>query len=123
VTFRAPIGIEGVTKKTSTGVGVVVDKKRGYVLVDRATCPIMFGVVEATIAGAIKVPCRILFVHPYQNFAIIQYDPDALGPGRLNELISELVLSEKTVTIVRARSPACSPLLCCLVQYTCFRSG
>jgi hypothetical protein len=76
-------------------VGIIIDKDRGMVLVDRASVPMMAGLVELTIAGedeldaavvgeasvlivfvcslsfvfragSLTVPANIVFLHPYQ---------------------------------------------------------
>ena len=42
-----------------------------------------------------------LLVFPAQNFGLVQFDPNLLGPGRLDELIDEVTLSEEKLEVVR----------------------
>jgi hypothetical protein len=66
VQFNAPFGIEGFKHKAATGVGVIVHKGLGLVLVDRGTVPILLGSVTITLAGAVTLPAKTVFLHPYQ---------------------------------------------------------
>ncbi len=59
--------------------GVVVDAARGLVVVDRNTVPVAVGDVLVTVAASIEIPAKIVFLHPIHNFAVIQYNVEAIG--------------------------------------------
>ena len=79
VTFDLPYTLSGVTDRHYYGTGLIVDKQRGYVLVDRNTVPIAIGDVKITFAGSLEVPGKIEQLHPLHNFAIVSYDPASIG--------------------------------------------
>jgi hypothetical protein len=82
VTFDLPYTLSGVGERHYYGTGLIVDKKRGYVLVDRNTVPIAIGDVTVTFAGSLEVRGRVEQLHPLHNYAIVSYDPASIGPGR-----------------------------------------
>lgn len=47
-------------------------RELGIAIVDKATVPLQLGTVTVTVAGAITIPARIVFLHPYLNFGLIQ---------------------------------------------------
>jgi S1-C subfamily serine protease len=79
VTFDLPYTLSGVSERHYYGTGLIVDKERGYVLVDRNTVPIAIGDVTVTFAGSLEVEGKIEQVHPLHNFAIVSYAPESIG--------------------------------------------
>ncbi len=79
VTFDLPYTLSGVSDRHYYGTGLIVDKERGYVLVDRNTVPIAIGDVTVTFAGSLEVKGKIEQLHPLHNFAIVSYDPKSIG--------------------------------------------
>ncbi len=79
VTFDLPYTVSGVADRHYYGTGVIVDKERGLVLVDRNTVPIAIGDVTVTFAGSLEVDAKIEQLHPVHNLAIISYDPALIG--------------------------------------------
>jgi S1-C subfamily serine protease len=79
VTFDLPYTVSGVADRHYYGTGVVVDKERGYVVVDRNTVPVGIGDVTVTFAGSLEVPAKIVQLHPLHNLAIVSYDPASIG--------------------------------------------
>ncbi len=79
VNFDLPYTLSGVSERHYYGTGLIVDKERGYVLVDRNTVPIAIGDVTVTFAGSLEVEGKIEQLHPLHNFAIISYDPTSIG--------------------------------------------
>jgi S1-C subfamily serine protease len=75
VTFDLPYTLSGVADRHYYGTGLIVDKERGLVVVDRNTVPIAIGDVSVTFAGSLEVKARIEQLHPLHNLAIISYDP------------------------------------------------
>tara|TARA_R110002096_G_scaffold64920_3_gene158054 strand:- start:42001 stop:44799 length:2799 start_codon:yes stop_codon:yes gene_type:complete len=78
-TFDLPYILSGVADRHYYGTGLIVDKERGYVVVDRNTVPIAIGDVRITFAGSLEVTGKIEQLHPLHNFAIVSYDPKAIG--------------------------------------------
>lgn len=74
-----PLRVEGAGGSSFYGAGLVVDAERGWVLCDRDTVPVLLGDISITFASTLRVPAKVVFVHPVQNIAIIQYDPALLG--------------------------------------------
>jgi S1-C subfamily serine protease len=79
VTFDLPYTLSGVSEKHYYGTGLIVDKERGYVVVDRNTVPIAIGDVKITFSGSLEVEGKIEQLHPLHNFAIVSYDPKSIG--------------------------------------------
>lgn len=87
VTFNIPFAVDGIGRSTSySGAGVVVDKVRGHVLVDRNTVAMPLGDVALTVAASIEVAGTVVFIHPIHNYAIVQYDPKLIGPTIVHEV-------------------------------------
>jgi len=79
VTFDLPYTLSGVSERHYYGTGLIVDKERGYVVVDRNTVPIAIGDVKITFSGSLEVNAKIEQLHPLHNFAIVSYDPKSIG--------------------------------------------
>ncbi len=85
VTFDLPYTLSGVSDRHYYGTGLIVDKERGYVLVDRNTVPIAIGDVTVTFAGSLEVKGKIEQLHPLHNFALVSYDPASIGDTPVRE--------------------------------------
>jgi S1-C subfamily serine protease len=79
VEFDVPYPTAGVQDLNYRGVGAIVDQERGLVLVDRDTVPVGLGDIEITFADAVRVPGALAYLHPVHNFALLRYDPKAIG--------------------------------------------
>ncbi|MDA0680189.1 MAG: PDZ domain-containing protein [Proteobacteria bacterium] len=79
VTFDLPYTVSGVAERHYYGTGLIVDKERGLVVVDRNTVPVGMGDVSITFAGSLQVNGRVEYVHPLHNLAIVSYDPTLIG--------------------------------------------
>ncbi len=79
VGFDMPYSVSGVTEKNYHGTGLIVDAKRGLVVVDRNTVPVAMGDVRITFGGTVEVPGKVVFIHPLHNLAVVSYDPAAIG--------------------------------------------
>lgn len=86
VSFDIPYMIDGISSSSYTGAGVILDRTKGLVLVDRNTVPIALGDVLVTVAASIEIPGEVLFVHPIHNYSIIQYDPVLLGETPVQDI-------------------------------------
>jgi S1-C subfamily serine protease len=87
VTFDLPYTLSGVGDRHYYGTGLIVDKKRGYVLVDRNTVPIAIGDVTITFAGSLEVEGKVEALHPLHNYAIVSYDPASIGGTPVREAV------------------------------------
>lgn len=79
VTFSMPYSVSGVTEHYYHGTGLVVNAKRGWVVVDRNTVPVSLGDVTITFAGTLQVPGRVVYVSPIHNLAVVAYNPRLIG--------------------------------------------
>lgn len=79
VTFDLPYTVSGVADRHYYGTGLIVDKDRGLVVVDRNTVPVGIGDVTVTFAGSLEVPAKIVQLHPLHNLAMVSYDPATIG--------------------------------------------
>jgi len=79
VTFDLPYTVSGVSDRHYYGTGLIVDKERGLVLVDRNTVPVAIGDVTVTFAGSLEVKAKVEQLHPLHNLAIVSYDPATIN--------------------------------------------
>ncbi|KAJ3036417.1 hypothetical protein HDV00_002740 [Rhizophlyctis rosea] len=79
VEFHLPFKIDGVIHQVHTGIGVVVDAKRGLVVVDRHSVPASIGDCQITFANSIIVPGRIGILSGWENWAVVEYDTGLVG--------------------------------------------
>ena len=76
VSVTIPLKLDGFPwSSPQTGWGLVVDADAGLVVTSRAVVPSDLLDVSVTIADSIIVDAKVVFLHPLQNYAILQYDP------------------------------------------------
>lgn len=85
VNFDLPYSVSGVAERHFYGTGVIVDRERGFVLVDRNTVPVAMGDVSITFAGSLQIKGQVEYIHPLHNLAIVSYDPEQIGDTPVNE--------------------------------------
>lgn len=102
VTFDMPYSVSGVTERFYHGTGLVVDAKRGLVVVDRNTVPVSIGDVTITFAGTVQVPGRVVYIHPLHNLAVVAYDPKLIGntPVRAARLLPRPLSAGEPIWVV-----------------------
>ncbi len=102
VTFSMPYSVSGVTEHYYHGTGVVVNAKRGWVVVDRNTVPVSLGDVTITFAGTVQVPGRVVYVSPIHNLAVVAYDPRLIGstPVRAAKLVPRRLETGEPIDVV-----------------------
>jgi S1-C subfamily serine protease len=102
VNFSMPYTVSGVSEHYYYGTGLVVDAKRGWVVVDRNTVPVAMGDVQLTFAGSVEIPGHVEYIHPLHNLAVISYDPKLLGntPVRAAQFVDRDLHSGDDVSVV-----------------------
>ncbi len=75
VDYDVPYQVGGLPADNFQGGGLVVDAERGWVVVDRDTVPIAMGEASVIVAGAVRVPARVVALHPVHDLAVVAYDP------------------------------------------------
>jgi pro-apoptotic serine protease NMA111 len=106
ITFDMPYSVSGVTEKNYHGTGVIVDTKRGLVVIDRNTVPLAMGDVRLTFNGTVEVPGKVEFIHPLHNLAVVSYDPRSIGdtPVRAATFVTKELSPGDDVWVVGQRS-------------------
>ncbi|PJB33766.1 MAG: hypothetical protein CO108_30155 [Deltaproteobacteria bacterium CG_4_9_14_3_um_filter_63_12] len=136
VEFDVPYFAEGAAAAHYVGAGLVVDAAKGLVVTDRDTASILLGDAQLTFGTSLRIPAKVVFLHPTQNFAVIQYDPALVGDTPVKsarfddtplaahdklwlvgrEADYDLVSNESTVTRI-------APILLPLPDYPAFRAS
>ncbi|KAK6336578.1 hypothetical protein TWF718_009380 [Orbilia javanica] len=92
IACEMPLKIDGYPLPRKVGFGVVVDHEKGLVVVSRAFVPYDLCDLTLTIAESVVVPGKVVFLHPLQNYAVVQYDPALVhAPVRSAKLSTESV--------------------------------
>ena len=92
VTCTMPLKIDGYPQSKKTGFGLVLDAERGLVLVSRAIVPYDLCDINITVADSVIVAAKVIFLHPLQNYAIIQYDSKLVqAPVKSAKLSTECI--------------------------------
>ncbi len=91
---KTPIQPGNLEQLSSSGVGLVVDADKGIVVVSRAIVPSDLCDISVTIASSILVEAKILFLHPLQNYAVLQYDASTVDAPVLTARLSPVEISQ-----------------------------
>lgn len=92
VSCTMPLKLDGYPQAKKTGFGLVVDADKGLVVVSRAIVPYDLCDINITVADSIIVQAKIVFMHPLQNYTIVQYDPSLVqAPVRSAKLSTEYI--------------------------------
>jgi len=106
VDFSSPYQADNVYAQHFKGVGLVIDKDKGLVVVDRNTVPIGLGDVDITFFGSKVIKAQVVFLHPRHNVALLQYDPTELNGAEFEhlELAGNSVAMPDVLTMVGYRA-------------------
>ncbi|KAI1826500.1 Pro-apoptotic serine protease NMA111 [Xylaria intraflava] len=88
-----PLKLDGFPRNRKWGMGLVIDAEKGLVVLSRAIVPYDLCDIWITIADSVLVQGKVVFLHPLQNYAIIQYDASLVDAPILSAR-----LSTKTIT-------------------------
>jgi len=88
VNCTMPVKLDGFPKNRKWGMGLVIDADKGLVVISRAIVPYDLCDISITIADSIVVEGKVVFLHPLQNYAIIQYDPKLVDAPVLSARLS-----------------------------------
>lgn len=75
ISCTMPVKLDGFPRARKIGYGLVIDAAKGLVIISRAVVPYDLCDISITVADSIIVDGKVVFMHPLQNYAIIQYDP------------------------------------------------
>ncbi|KFA67729.1 hypothetical protein S40285_00945 [Stachybotrys chlorohalonatus IBT 40285] len=93
-----PVKLDGFPKNRRWGMGLVIDADKGLVIISRAIVPYDLCDITVTIADSINVEGKVIFLHPLQNYAIIQYDPSLVDAPVKSARLSSAHLTQGAKT-------------------------
>ncbi|KAF9580638.1 hypothetical protein BGW38_002631 [Lunasporangiospora selenospora] len=79
IDFHLPFLVDGMKATQFYGTGLVVSTNPPLVVCDRDTIPISIGDIFITFANSVIIPGRLVYLHPYYNFAVLTYDETLLA--------------------------------------------
>jgi len=101
VNCTMPMKLDGFPKNRKWGMGLVIDADKGLVIISRAIVPYDLCDISITIADSIIVDGKVVFLHPLQNYAIIQYDPKLVdAPVQSARLSSEQITQGASTSFI-----------------------
>ena len=102
VNFDLPYTLSGVSEQHYYGTGLIIDAKKGFILVDRNTVPIAMGDVRITFAGSLEIDGQVEYIHPLHNLAVVSYDPSLIGntPVKTASFSTKPLVSGQDVLVV-----------------------
>lgn len=98
VSCTMPVKLDGFPKNRKWGMGLVIDADKGLVVISRAIVPYDLCDISITIADSIVVEGKVVFLHPLQNYAIIQYDPKLVDAPVLSARLSSEEITQGAST-------------------------
>ncbi|RCI03237.1 serine protease [Rhizopus stolonifer] len=79
IDFYLPYLVDGMKATQFYGTGFILSTQPPLIMCDRDTIPIGLGDIYITFANSIIIPGKLLFLHPFYNYAILTYDPQLIG--------------------------------------------
>jgi len=98
VNCTMPVKLDGFPKNRKWGMGLVIDADKGLVVISRAIVPYDLCDITITIADSIVVEGKLVFLHPLQNYAIVQYDPKLVDAPVLSARLSSEEITQGAST-------------------------
>ncbi|KAK4240378.1 trypsin-like cysteine/serine peptidase domain-containing protein [Achaetomium macrosporum] len=98
VSCTMPIKLDGFPKNRKWGMGLVIDADKGLVVISRAIVPYDLCDISITIADSIVVEGKVVFLHPLQNYAIIQYNPNLVDAPVVSAKLSSEEITQGAST-------------------------
>ncbi|PIA33529.1 hypothetical protein AQUCO_04100162v1 [Aquilegia coerulea] len=89
--------LDGVHSQHFFGTGVIVyhSQNMGLAAVDKNTVAVSVSDVMLSFAAyPIEIPGEVVFLHPVHNYALVAYDPSALGPTGISAVRAAELLPE-----------------------------
>ncbi|KAK4273653.1 hypothetical protein QN277_017000 [Acacia crassicarpa] len=89
--------LDGVHSQHFFGTGVIIyhSQDMGLVVVDKNTVAVSSSDIMLSFAAfPVEIPGEVVFLHPVHNFALISYDPSALGPIGVSVVCAAKLLTE-----------------------------
>ncbi len=91
VKFTSPYSIQGRNGNNSrSGTGVIVDVKKGWVVVERNVVFSMLGDVKLIFNNRLEVTGKVEYIHPLHNLALVSYQPEQLS----NVAVAQITISK-----------------------------
>jgi len=96
VNFTSPYSIQGRSgNNNKAGTGVIVDIKKGLVVVARSVVFSSLGDVKLTFNNRVEVKGKVEYIHPLHNLALVSYEPDTVAHVPLTQItLSKQPLSQ-----------------------------
>ncbi|KAI1174635.1 Pro-apoptotic serine protease NMA111 [Nemania sp. FL0916] len=89
VTCSLPLKLDGFPRNRKWGMGLVIDADKGLVVISRAVVPYDLCDIWITIADSVNLQGKVVFLHPLQNYAIVQYDASLVDAPILSARLSK----------------------------------
>ncbi|KMT66785.1 trypsin-like peptidase domain-containing protein [Catenovulum maritimum] len=94
VKFSSPYSIQGRRNNVGRyGTGLVVDAKKGWVIVDKSVVFSHLGDAKIIFNNQVELDAKIEYLHPIHNLALISYQPEQIENAR----ITPAKISKKTL--------------------------
>ncbi|ENH67768.1 hypothetical protein FOC1_g10001239 [Fusarium oxysporum f. sp. cubense race 1] len=101
VECRPQSTIEGQDANLKSGLGLVIDAQRGFVLVSRAIVLHSFCDIQVTVADSAVLPASVKCLHPWHHWAVICYDANLVRvPVKRAKLSTEDISQGQKITFV-----------------------
>lgn len=98
VTCVLPLKLDGFPRNRKWGMGLVIDAEKGLVVISRAVVPYDLCDILITIADSVLVRGKVVFLHPLQNYAIVQYDASLVDAPILSAKLSKDYITQGAST-------------------------
>ncbi|KAI0199237.1 Pro-apoptotic serine protease NMA111 [Astrocystis sublimbata] len=98
VTCVLPLKLDGFPRNRKWGMGLVIDAEKGLVVISRAVVPYDLCDIWITIADSVLVMGKVVFLHPLQNYAIVQYDASLVDAPVMSARLSTDTIAQGAST-------------------------